>query len=80
MLLKLDAVSQGLHPNEFIVKLNNENLVVHRRSLSGQDQLRIGYPVDERDNEYLVELPQETTSGAWRIWVSKDKVTTGANP
>lgn len=36
--------------------------------------LEVGYPIEGTDDEYLVELPQETAQGDWRVWVPKDQV------
>jgi len=36
--------------------------------------LEIGYPVGRDEENYLVELPRETSRGFWRVWVAKDKV------
>ena len=77
MRVKVQDIKQGLHPNERIVGLATEagaeRLVVHMRSLQN-DTLNVGYPIAERDDQYLVELPRETLSGAWRVWVSKNIV------
>ena len=78
MKVKVQNMGQALHPSEVIVgvKTNSgiEHLVINKRALV-QDALDIGYPINEdTNNNYLVELPRETLSGSWRVWVSKDQV------
>lgn len=77
MRVKIQDEKPGLHPNEAVVGLKTtegmERLVVHRRSIS-DNSLDIGYPISLGQNEYLIELPRETQSGAWRVWVEKDQV------
>ena len=77
MRVKIQNQSPGLHPSEVVVGLRTtegiERLVVHKRSIR-EDGLDIGYPISDNQNQYLIELPRETQSGAWRVWVSKDLV------
>lgn len=77
MRLRLSSERQGLHPNERIVILRtlsgSEKLVVHKRSIEN-NSLNVGYPIEVASDGYLVELPTETTTGAWRVWVPKDDI------
>ena len=77
MKLKAQKIREGLHPSEVVVAVETDNgaerLVVPKRSFE-DSALEIGYPISDESGRYLVELPQETTSGAWRVWVSKDLV------
>jgi len=77
MLLKVEQASPALHPNEVVVAIKTpsglERLVVHRRALLN-NALEIGYPISERDDLYLIELPRETMSGLWRVWVPRAHV------
>lgn len=74
MRVKVEVVGDGLHPSEVVVSVRTteglERLVVDRRSLSGNQSLEVGYPIDSRDDLFLVELPRETTTGSWRVWVN----------
>ena len=67
-------VGNGLHPSEMVVSVKTtdgeQNLVIDRRSLL-DGYVAIGYPIREHDGNYLVELPRETASGSWRVWVSR---------
>ena len=76
--LKIDPIGDGQHPSEIMVAVetaegSREILIVDRRSLEG-DTLGIGYPVGARGDLYLVELPQETMRGLWRVWVKKERL------
>jgi hypothetical protein len=71
-------IEDGLMPSEKIVRVENadgdiEELPVSPGSISGDKLLasEIG-----RDNEgrVLIELPRETASGRWRIWVKASAV------
>jgi hypothetical protein len=78
MRIKLESYKQGLHPNELIVILKtlsgSEKLVVHKRSIK-DNTINVGHPIEATRDGYLVELPTETTTGAWRVWVPKDNTT-----
>lgn len=83
MLIPVDHVSDGLHPGEVVVAVRAregaEKVMVDRRSLDG-DRLEVGYPVGQDGDFYLVELPQETFRGYWRVWVPKTDVQPGKSP
>ena len=78
MRVKVDEVGAGVHPNEVVVSIPTdtgvEKLVVHKRALVN-GTLEIGYPISEDSSKYLVELPRETMSGLWRVWVERERVT-----
>ena len=75
--LRVATVGGGLHPTEVIVAVNTDQgqvkLVIDKESLI-DDFIEVGYPVANREGQLLVELPRETTSGQWRVWVKKDAV------
>lgn len=73
MKLQVRKVRDGLHPSEAIVAVGDERLVVDRRSLV-DGRIDIGFPVAQQDGQYLVELPNETWTGAWRVWVPETLV------
>jgi hypothetical protein len=81
MRLKVVTAGNGLHPNETVVIVQTmngtERLVVPRQSI-GNNSIEIGWPVRARDDSFLVELPRETQSGAWRVWVPKNEVINSA--
>lgn len=64
--------AEGPGPDERIISLpSNHEVVVSSRSLRLDPFPTIGVsePLQFRDNEALVELPRETSTGARRIWV-----------
>lgn len=77
MRLKVRQIGPGLHPNEVIVGISSiegpESLRVHRRSLRN-DTIEVGWPVSKQGDHALVELPRETQTGAWRVWVRIDEL------
>lgn len=81
MRVKVDKTEAGLHPDEIVVVIEGEDgpegIVVHSQSIKNQS-LEVGQPVARRGKKCLIELPAETSSGAWRIWVDEDLLTGGA--
>ena len=75
--LQVVTIRDGLHPSEVIVAVNTDqgqvNLVIDRESIV-DELIEVGYPVARREGQLLVELPRETTSGQWRVWVENDAV------
>ena len=63
-------------PKERLAILNTQNgreeVVVSERSLDG-DKLKAKY-ISENSGYVLIELPRETSSGAWRVNVLKAHV------
>ncbi len=78
MRLTVEEVGRGLHPSEAVVAVKtaegHERLVVSRRSIVNSS-IEVGWPLGHRDDLCLVELPRETQTGAWRVWVHKDQLT-----
>jgi hypothetical protein len=72
--LKVRKLRDGLHPSETIVAIGDEAFVVHPKALI-DGTVDVGEPVGSDGDRYLVELPSETWTGAWRVWVAKDQVT-----
>lgn len=77
MKVKISEVGSGVHPSEVVVAVKTvdgaENLVVSRRSLKAAS-IEVGYPIRREDDRYLIELPRETSSGSWRVWVHFDQI------
>lgn len=78
--IKVIVVGVGQHKNERIIIVPTNNgvveTIVHVRSLEG-DLIDVYMPLNENDDEFLVELPHETVSGSWRVWVPKMYCETG---
>jgi len=78
MKLKVEKVSDGPGPREVVVSFETsagsaEQVIVDVRSLSGTF-VNVGYPLRRDQKNYLVELPRETTRGAWRVWVPESEL------
>ena len=78
MRLLVEEIGKGLHPNEAVVAVRTaeggtERFVVSRRSVKNKS-VPVGWPLGENDNAVLVELPRETQTGTWRVWVNKDQL------
>ena len=77
MRIKAQKIRNGLHPSEVVVSVATvdgaEKLVVHNRTFK-DESLDIGYPIEDAGDKYLVELPHETDSGAWRVWVPETEL------
>jgi hypothetical protein len=77
MRLIVEEVGKGLHPSEAVVAVKTadgvQRLVVSSRSIQ-KGTISVGWPLGEREGTILVELPRETQSGAWRVWVPKDQL------
>jgi hypothetical protein len=78
MRLSVNQVATGLHPNEVVVAVEtqsgSQHLVINQRSLDQAGTIDVGEPVGKREGYFLIELPAETSSGAWRVWVSRELV------
>jgi hypothetical protein len=73
-------VEDGLIPSERVVRLesadgNIEEVSVSRRNIEG-DRL-LASAVAEGEGKILVELPRESASGRWRIWMKSAAVAVG---
>ena len=75
--IAVEQVEDGLHPSEVVVTIrtaegNTEEVAVDRQ-LVEHNEMRV-YPVSSRQDRVLVELPRETLSGAWRVWMPRAAV------
>ena len=77
MKLRVRTVGEGLHHSEVVVSIRtdkgDEGLVLGKRSLQN-DFIEIGYPIRQNGDSYLIELPRETSTGSWRVWVDKSQL------
>ena len=78
MKVKVAKVGTGLHPTEVVVSINTtegeQHLVISDRSLDGNGFINVGYAIRQKGDDFLVELPRETMSGSWRVWVNKNQI------
>lgn len=77
MLLKCRRVMDGPGPSEVVVAITVdggiEELMVQESSLKNS-ALEVGSIVGRNNGLSLIELPRETASGKWRVWVPNDQV------
>jgi hypothetical protein len=78
MRLKVHEIGRGLHPSEVVVELRTatgpERVAVDRKSLRN-GTLFVGWrPLAEKRGQWLIELPRETMSGTWRVWVKQNEI------
>lgn len=72
LLLKCDILATGPGPSEKVVGIKttdgDEEIVLHTSALVNQDKFEVGVLGYEKDRA-LIELPRESASGRWRVWV-----------
>lgn len=77
MLLKCRLLGEGPGPSEIIVEITtwdgNEEVVVSSTQIR-DNHLEIGSVIGVQEKFALVELPRETTSGKWRVWVPQSEI------
>ena len=77
MKIKVAEVGPALHPSEVIVAVKTisgtESVVLDRRSIKGS-AISVGHPIRHQDGNYLVELPRESQSGSWRVWIDENQI------
>jgi len=71
------TVSDGLMPSEKIARIEtadgkSEAVAVSSRNLQGNRL--IASEIGRRGGKVLVELPRESASGRWRIWVKESAI------
>lgn len=77
MKIKITMVGDGLHSSEKIVEIDTRDGPVRLtvdHSYIDDNSLEIGYPISKSNGHVLVELPRETPTGQWRVWVSRGDV------
>jgi hypothetical protein len=72
-LVKISIVTDGPGPSEKVVGVpttdGSEEVVLHASALMG-DRIEVGVLGFAEDGKRaLVELPRESVSGRWRVWV-----------
>jgi hypothetical protein len=73
MRIRFTNRREGPIPSETVVTIptvdGTEDVVVHQ-SQADTEGVEVGF-IGEKDDQLLVELPRETFSGRWRVWVPK---------
>jgi len=76
--MKLNCeVVDGLMPTEKVARIQNadgkiEEVAVPSQNIQGGKLL--ASEIGRREGNVLVELPRESTSGRWRIWVKESSI------
>ena len=74
-LVKCDVLTEGPGPSEKVVAISTsegkEEIVLHSTALDAQGNLEVGF-LGSEGNRALIELPRESASGRWRVWVPAD--------
>lgn len=70
--IAVEDIEEGLHPSELVVTIrtaegDTEEVAVDRRLVNDR-RLKV-YTVGADRDRVLVELPRETLSGSWRVWM-----------
>ena len=78
MRVKVEAQAKGRVPSETVVTIattaGTEDVIVHSSQVT-EDGVEVGYIGSEEEGEaVLIELPRETLSGRWRVWVLKSAI------
>jgi hypothetical protein len=77
MRLRVEEISEGPGPGEVVVAIRTstgvEQVVVHKASIEN-GTIEVGFPIHQRQQTALVELPRESVTGRWRIWVPEASV------
>jgi hypothetical protein len=80
MRVKVEKVADGPGPRETVVAIETingrEEVIVDRDQVTAQG-LDIGFVILAQRDKSLVELPRETLTGRWRVWVSSEAVSKG---
>ncbi|MFI4959867.1 MAG: hypothetical protein ACHP82_00240 [Hyphomicrobiales bacterium] len=78
MRVKVREIDRGLHPSEVVVEIKtsdgSERLVVDRNSIQEKTIFAGWRPIAEKGSQWLIELPRETMSGTWRVWVKHSEI------
>lgn len=78
MRIRFTHLADGPGPSETVIGIrtiegHQEEVVLSRRLVDGQG-VDIGTPLLQEEDKLLVELPRESASGRWRIWVAASEV------
>ena len=77
MRIKFKSRQEGPIPLEAVVTISTargrtEDVIVHRSQID-ERSVEVDY-IGERDGLLLIELPRQSMSGHWRVWVPKSAV------
>lgn len=74
--VKISHRENGPIPSETLVRIPTttgpEEVIVHN-SQASDDTVEAGF-IGAEEDRVLIELPRETVSGRWRVWVLKSAI------
>lgn len=78
MFVKVKVEGDGPGPSEKIISVKTsegeaELLIVSHKILQ-QNTVEVGLPLAFEAGRVLIELPRESTSGRWRIWIPESEI------
>lgn len=73
MLIRCTLIADGPGPSEAVIGVattggGQEEVVISKRLLH-DGGIEVGSPLLKKERAYLIELPRESETGRWRIWV-----------
>ena len=74
MRLKCNVLMRGPGPSETTVAIttaDGEEEVVVDAALIHEGQLQVRRVLEKTKDQLLIELPRESASGRWRVWVPR---------
>ncbi len=78
MLIKVTIIRDGHGPSEKLIGVRTsggevEQVIVSKRILKGST-IEVGLGLAYEDGRILIELPRESTSGKWRVWIPESGI------
>ncbi len=81
MRVRIDTLGEGPGPDEVVIEVKTASGITEQVVVSAstivQDMIEVGYPIHRLPERILVELPRESVSGRWRLWVPTSNVIDG---
>lgn len=78
MLVKITILADGHGPSEKVIGVKTASGKIEQVMISGRtiksSAIEVGLHLAHQDGNYLIELPRESTSGRWRIWIPESEV------
>ena len=74
MRIKCNVLMSGPGPSEATVGIttaDGEEEVVVDAALVHEDELEVSRVLERTKDQFLIELPRESASGRWRVWVPR---------
>ena len=84
MLVRYSELAEGPGPSEMLVGVMTmdgmqEQVVLSRRQAENGG-MNVGSPLIEEAERCLIELPRESVSGRWRLWIPRSEVLSSTAP